>query len=99
MGMKAAEKERRVRKRARRRVAVRYGVGEALHLGYTSDVGERGLFLQGNTLYPPDTWLQITLDLPDGIRILRGRVAWIKQVPPAFRRTLRGGMGIELYEE
>lgn len=99
MALKAAERERRLLERARRRIAVRYGIEEARHLGYTSDFGEKGLFLQGNTLYPPGTILLITLELPGGGRALRGKVAWIKEVPPAFRRSLRGGMGVELLEE
>ena len=99
MALKAAERERRQKERSRRRIAVRYGPDGGRHLGYTSDLGVRGLFLQGNALYPPDTILQISLDLPDGTRLARGRVRWVKEVPPAFRRNLRGGMGIELIEE
>ena len=100
MALKTAEFERRGRERDRRRIAVRYGVEEtALHLGYTSDLGEKGLFLQGNNLYPPDTILTLVLDCPEGKRSTRGVVRWVKEVPQAFRRSLRGGMGIELLAE
>jgi Tfp pilus assembly protein PilZ len=99
MGVKTSEAERRKRDRKRQRIPVRYGPESGLHLGFTTDFGGAGLFLQGNILYPPGTVLQLTLDLPEGPRMLRGKVQWVKQVPPAFRRSLRGGMGVKLVEE
>jgi hypothetical protein len=100
LALRVLGKDRRKKTRPRRRVAVRYGPREARHFGYTSEYDEKGLFLQGKTLYPPDTVLQILIEMPGGVtRALRGRVCWIKDVPEAFRRTLRGGMGIELIEE
>jgi hypothetical protein len=81
-------------------MAVRYGTGEVSHLGYTNDFGGVGLFIQGNTLYPPGTELQLSIIHPDGSRSTRrGIVRWIKDIPRAFRRSLRGGMGIELIHE
>ena len=91
-----AEREKRARERSRRRISVRYGPEGARHLGYTTDLGEKGRFLQGNILYPPATVLCLSLDLPEGTKTAQGVVRWVKEVPPAFRRTLRGGMGIEL---
>jgi len=99
VALKLSERERRDHARNRRRISVRYGPEQVRHLGYTSDFGNKGLFLQGNTLYPPNTMLQLTVDLPEGPRAFRGRVRWVKEIPPAFRRTLRGGMGIELFKD
>jgi hypothetical protein len=99
MALKVAARERRHRARARRRVGVRYGSVASQHLGYTSDLGDSGLFLQGNQLYPPDTILYLDIDEPEGTRRVRGIVRWVKEVPPAFRRSLRGGMGIEFLPE
>ena len=99
MALNALAKEKRLRERNRRRISVRYGPDGARHLGYTTDLGEKGLFLQGNILYPPDTILHLSMDLPDGTRTAQGVVRWVKQVPQAFQRTLRGGMGIELVPE
>ena len=96
MASRPAAAERRRIDRNRRRVSVRYGDEKARFLGYTQEMGEKGLFLQGNQLYPPGTVLRIELELPEGARSARGIVRWVKEVPPAFRRSMRGGMGIEL---
>jgi len=96
MALNASEREKRARDRRRRRISVRYGSNGARYLGYTTDLGEKGLFLQGNTLYPPDTVLSLSIDLPQGTRTAQGVVRWVKEVPGTFRRTLLGGMGIEL---
>jgi hypothetical protein len=94
-----AERERRYPGRSRHRVAVRFGVERVTHLGYTTDLGENGLFLRSNKLHPPGTILQLELDHPDGVRRVRGVVRWVKQVSPAFRHSHRGGMGIEFLAE
>jgi PilZ domain-containing protein len=99
MAVRLAVLERRRRGRNRRRLEVRYGDGRGKHLGYTTDLGERGLFLQGNYLYSPGTELILEIDHPEGAIQVRGVVRWAKEVPPAFRRSLRGGMGIELFPE
>ena len=96
MALNALERQKRLQERGRRRIAVRYGLEGARHLGYTADLGETGLFLQGNTLYPPGTVLHLSMDLPDGTRTAQGVVRWVKEVPQSFRKTIRGGMGIEL---
>ena len=99
MASRTAAAERRRIDRNRRRVSVRYGDEKARFLGYTQEIGEKGLFLQGNHLYPPGTELRMDLELPEGTRSARGIVRWVKEVPPAFRRSMRGGMGIELLTE
>lgn len=96
MALKPAMQDRRNLTRDRRRVSVRYGPTGTEFLGYTSDFGDRGLFLQGNKLFPPGTPLVMELDLPQGTRRVLGTIRWVKEVPPAFRRSMRGGMGIEL---
>ncbi len=96
MGTRSAAAERRKVDRNRRRVSVRYGEDQALFLGYTQEMGDKGLFLQGNQIYPPGTVLNLDLEMPEGTRSARGIVRWVKEVPPAFRRSMRGGMGIEL---
>jgi PilZ domain-containing protein len=96
MGMRQAAVDRRRSDRERRRISVRYGNEEARHLGYTQEADEQGMFLQGNQLYPPGTVLNLELDTPEGIIEAKGVVRWVKQVPAAFRRSMRGGMGIEI---
>lgn len=99
MGMRSAAADRRKMDRNRRRVSVRYGDEQARFLGYTQEMGDKGLFLQGNQIYPPGTVLNLDLEMPEGTRSARGIVRWVKEVPPAFRRSMRGGMGIELLTE
>jgi len=98
MPLRQATADRRRIGRPRRRVEVRYGEGSARYLGYTLELGEKGLFLQGNHLYPPGTIINIDIELQEGSRSSRGVVRWVKEVAPAFRRSLRGGMGIELLD-
>ena len=96
MTVKPAVRDRRVMERNRKRISVRYGTSRPEFLGYTCDLGMHGLFLQGNNLFPPGTLLFLELDLPEGSRSLCGTIRWVKEVPPAFRRSMRGGMGIEI---
>ena len=96
MGARSAAAERRKMDRSRRRVSVRYGDEQARFLGYTQEMGDKGLFLQGNQIYPPGTVLNLDIEMADGTKSARGIVRWVKEVPPAFRRSMRGGMGIEL---
>jgi hypothetical protein len=97
--MRSAAADRRKMDRNRRRVSVRYGDEQARFLGYTQEMGDKGLFLQGNQIYPPGTVLNLDLEMPEGTRSARGIVRWVKEVPPAFRRSMHGGMGIELLTE
>jgi PilZ domain-containing protein len=90
---KAAERRRHAR--LRKRYSVRFGPGDLAHSGYTQDVSESGLYLLANILYPPNTVLTLQVDYPESTLTLRGVVRWSKDLPPAFRRNLRGGMGVE----
>jgi len=99
MTVRTVARDRRRLDRSRKRVSVRYGRDRAHVLGYTIDLGEKGMFLQGNQLFPPETVLQVELDLPEGRRSVMAIVRWVKEVPAAFRRSLRGGMGIEILSE
>jgi len=90
---KAAERRRHAR--VKKRFAVRFGPGDLAHSGYTQDLSESGLYLLANTIYPPNTVLVLQVDYPEKTLTLRGIVRWSKDLPPAFRRNLRGGMGVE----
>jgi len=87
--------ERRRHPRDRKRLTVRFGVGDFAHAGYSQDISESGLYLVATAIFSPGTVLQVQIDYPDGTRSMRGVVRWAKDLPPAFRRNLRGGMGIE----
>jgi PilZ domain-containing protein len=98
MAMRQIAADRRRIDRPRRRTSVRYGTDQVMFLGYTLEMGDKGMFLQGNQLFPPGTLLNLDLETPDGPASARGVVRWVKEVPPVFRRSMRGGMGIEIIE-
>jgi len=87
--------ERRRHRRIRKRYTVRFGVGDFAHTGYTQDISESGLYLMANATFVPGTILQVQIEYPEKTITVRGVVRWAKELPPAFRRNLRGGMGIE----
>jgi hypothetical protein len=91
---KAAERRRHPRQK--KRVAVRYGPGDLAHSGYTDDISDSGIHLRCTIIYPPHTVLVLQIDYPEKPVTVRGTVRWTKDVPLAFRRSLRGAMGIEL---
>ena len=87
--------ERRRHPRTRKRYSVRFGPGDLAHTGYTQDVSETGIYIQASVIYPPNTLLVIQIDYPEKTASIRGLVRWSKELPPAFRRSLKGGMGVE----
>jgi hypothetical protein len=87
--------ERRRHPRTRKRFVVRFGHGDLAHSGYTQDISDSGVYLQANVIYPPHTILVLQIDYPEKTVSTRGVVRWSKDLPPAFRRSLRGGMGVE----
>jgi len=87
--------ERRRHPRLRKRLAVRFGPGDLAHSGYTEDVSDSGIHLRTTVIYPPNTVLVLQIEYPDKAVTTRGVVRWSKDLPPAFRRNMRGAMGVE----
>jgi hypothetical protein len=77
---------------------VRFGPGDLAHAGYTQDVSESGIYLQAGIIYPPNTVLVLQIEYPDGALTVRAVVRWARDLPPAFKRSLRGGMGLEFVD-
>lgn len=90
--------DRRKQERNRKRLSVRYGPGDLAHSGTAQNVSERGVFLQGQVVYPPKTILVLMIDYPEGPASLRGIVRWSKLGPPTVQRGVRNGMGVEFLE-
>lgn len=88
-------RERRKHAREKQRFKVQFGPGDLAHSGYSVDISEGGLYLQAGFIYPPGTVLVLQIDLPEGPWTTRGVVRWSKDLPPAFKRSLRCGMGLE----
>lgn len=87
-------KEKRVTRRAKRRVMVRFGEGEPNRTAFTKNLSETGLFLQSNHVFKPGTVLHVELRFPDREFSLWARVVWAKKVPPQLAHILECGMGI-----
>ncbi|MBI3802352.1 MAG: PilZ domain-containing protein [Nitrospirae bacterium] len=92
--------EKRQKQRTLKRLFVRFGNEKPEHIGFTHDLSATGIFLKTNTVFPPNTRLQIELTLPDEtVLCCRGIVMWAKRIPPALNRMVqKHGMGVRLLE-
>jgi len=81
--------------RARRRLAVRFGVAKPDKLGYTQNISESGLYIETNHLIDPGTDLQLEIDTPGQRFELWATVVWARRLPPSFQQRLRGGLGCQ----
>jgi hypothetical protein len=84
--------------RAMCRLAVRYGTDTCDRIGFTRDVSEGGMHIQGGRSLAQGTVIQIAVQLRQETVALQGRVAWAKQPPPTLAHLVKGGMGIELID-
>jgi len=87
-------RERRRQIREKKRLQVRFGPGDLAHAGYTLDISESGVSLQAGVTYPPNSILVVQIDFPDETVAFRGIVRWARELPPAFKRNLKGSMGL-----
>jgi len=92
--------EKRTRKRVDRRLFVRFGLDQALNLGFTGDVSVTGIFIRTNTVFSPGSVLKIEIELPDSKIIhLQGTVMWAKRVPSTLVRHIKkSGMGVRIVQ-
>src|SRR3990167_1238923 len=90
--------EKRDINRRLKRLTVKFGDDTPLHVGFTGDISNTGIFLKTNKVYPLNTLLIIELHTPDNIIIeFQGKVMWGKTVPPGLAYTAKKvGMGIKI---
>jgi len=90
--------EKRVLRRIRRRLSLRFGVDTPVRLAFTEDVTDHGMFIKTTNLYPPGTRIAIELILPDEKRVmLKGMIRWSKKVPPTMIHLVRkAGIGVKI---
>ena len=90
--------EKRIIKRVRRRLSLRFGDEKPVRMAFTEDVTEDGLFIKTTNLYRPGTRIAIELILPDETRVnLIGIVRWSKKAPPNMIHLVKkAGMGIKI---
>lgn len=87
--------EKRVIKRHRKRLQIKFGVDIPTRIGFTEDFSDGGVFIKTTFIHPPKTILQVELLTPRGeIVEAEAMVRWAKRVPPALLRTVKGGMGL-----
>ena len=90
----SASTDKRIAKRARRRLMVRYGTGSPEKTAFTRNVSDTGLFLQTNSVLRPGTTIQVEVIFPDRAFKMWARVVWAKKVPAELAHMLSCGMGI-----
>jgi len=90
--------EKRIVKRVRRRLSLRFGDAKPVRMAFTEDVTNNGLFIKTTNLYRPGTQIAIELILPDETRVnLIGFVRWSKKVPPNMIHLVKkAGMGVKI---
>lgn len=90
--------EKRLKKRVRRRIALRFGTVEATRLAFTEDISNDGLFVKTTNIATPGSRLIVTLMIEDDrLVVLEGRVMWAKRVPPQMIRLVKkSGMGVRI---
>jgi hypothetical protein len=87
--------EKRIIKRHRKRLQIKFGVDTPTRVGFTEDFSDGGVFIKTTFIQPPNTLLQIELTTPRGEVVqAEGTVRWAKRVPPNLLRMVKGGMGV-----
>jgi len=81
--------------RYKRRITVRFGIGETNRVAFTEDVSVTGMFIKTPNICPPNTKIKIEFELDNSKVELEGRVMWAKKVPQnLFHLVKKSGMGI-----
>lgn len=83
-------------RRIRKRLQIRFGIGEPARVAFSEDVSRTGMFIRSPHVIPPNSRIMIEIMLPDGNRVdLEGRVMWAKKVPGnLFHLVKKSGMGV-----
>jgi len=90
--------EKRIIKRVRRRLSLRFGQDKPVRMAFTEDVTDNGIFIKTTNLYKPGTQVTIELILPDEVKVtLVGIVRWSKKVPPNMIHLVKkAGLGVKI---
>ena len=90
--------EKRLDKRHRKQISVRFGEESPDHIGLALDVSSTGIFLKSSRIYPQQTKLVVSMKVADGnITQCEGVVQWAKRIHPAIAPVMpKNGMGVLL---
>lgn len=89
--------EKRVFKRLRRRLSIKFGLDEPARVAFTEDINDRGMFIKTTNIYPVGSRIKMEISLPGEEKVrITGSVRWSKKVPPAMIHLVRkAGMGVK----
>ncbi len=85
---------KRLKKRHRKRMPLRFGIDRPVKIGYTDDVHHDGLFIRSAVVARPGVKLLVEMELPEGMVALIGEVRWTKKVPSNMAHKMKAGMGV-----
>ena len=88
--------DKRDLKRHKKRITIRFGIGEAVRVAFTEDISVTGMFIKTPNIIPPNTKIRIEFSIPDERKVeLEARVMWAKKVPQnMFHLVKKSGMGV-----
>lgn len=88
--------EKREIVRHKKRLSIRFGVGQANRVAFTEDVSRTGMFIKSPNVVPPSSKVVVEFELENrGRVVLEARVIWAKKVPQnLFHLVKKSGMGI-----
>lgn len=90
--------EKRDLGRHRKRLTLRFGIGEPVRLGFTEDISTTGIFIKTTNVCTPGTIVTVELVINDDVKVLlEARVMWAKRVPPQMINLVKkSGMGVRI---
>ena len=87
--------EKRDLKRHRKRLSIRFGIGDAARVAFTEDISITGMFIKTPNVAPPNAVVRIEFSIEDVPVALDARVMWAKKVPQnMFHLVKKSGMGV-----
>lgn len=91
--------KKRKHKRIVKRLLVKFGISDTNTVGFTSDVSPVGMFIRTSQGLPPETHINISLEIPSGEVIpLKGIVKRVTKYSSHLGGVMKNGMGVELKE-
>jgi hypothetical protein len=93
--MRIAMPDKRNIVRLKKRISVRFGVGEAARVAFTEDISLTGMFIKTANICQPNTRIMIEFELDGNPLKVEARVMWARKVPQnLFHLVKKGGMGV-----
>ncbi|HZI93144.1 MAG TPA: PilZ domain-containing protein [Patescibacteria group bacterium] len=90
--------QRKVFRRLRKRVEVRYGIKEPEHTGYSGNISRSGMMIRAIRVFGHGTILVLDLKFPEKTYRVRGSVSWAREGTVQYLSTGRVGMGIKFID-